>query len=198
MNDLHELPNQPEEFNEGIGKPLKYYDVAITFSEFPDEIALCVNITGCPCHCDNCSEPYLRPYVGTLLTNEEIDKLIKTHENITLFGLMGGDSNYEDCIRITKYIHEKYPKIKVGIYSGRDWLDIDLFNVIDIYKIGRWIQPDMSHPETWKDKTWGPLVWPVSNQLYFERIGNKMVNMTHKFRQQNIGDWSRYVIMPEN
>ena len=111
---------------------------------------------------------------------------------------MGGDSNYDDVVRIADYIHTKYPKMKVGMYSGRDWFDIDLFNVLDIYKIGRWIQPDMSHPETWKDKTWGPLVWPVSNQLYFERIGNKMVNMTHKFRQQNIKDWSRYVIMPED
>ena len=69
-----------EEFNEGMGKPLKYYDVAITFSEFIDEIALCVNISGCPCHCDNCSEPWLRPWVGTILTNEEIEA-IKYYRN---------------------------------------------------------------------------------------------------------------------
>ena len=50
---------------EGMNKPLKYFDVATTFSEFPEEIALCVNITGCPCLCDNCSEQWLRPYVGT-------------------------------------------------------------------------------------------------------------------------------------
>ncbi len=187
-----------EEFNEGMGKPLKYYDVAITMSEFIDEIALCVNITGCPCHCDNCSEPYLRPYVGTLLTNEEIDKLIRENPGITVFGLMGGDSNYEDCIRVTNYIHSKYPKLKVGIYSGRDWLDLELAKVIDIYKIGRWIQPNMSQPETWKDHTWGPLVWPVSNQLYFVKVGNKLVNMTYRFREKPIGNWAQYIIMPED
>lgn len=183
-----------EEFNEGLGKPLKYFDYSITFAEFPDEVALCVNISGCPCNCDNCSEPWLRPWVGTILTNEEIDKLISEHEDITVFGLMGGDSNYKDCVRITNYIHEKYPNIKVGIYSGRDWLDLELANVIDIYKIGRWINPDMEHPETWKDNTWGPLVWPVSNQLYFEKIDGKLVNTTYKFRQNKIGDWSRYVL----
>ena len=186
-----------EEFNEGMGKPLKYFDVAITMSEFPDEIALCVNISGCPCHCDNCSEPWLRPWVGTILTNEEIDKLINEHPGISVFGLMGGDSNYEDCIRVTNYIHEKYPELKVGIYSGRDWLDLDLAKVIDIYKIGRWIQPNMDHPEIWKDHTWGPLVWPVSNQLYFVKVGGKLINMTYKFREKPIGNWAQYVIMPE-
>ena len=95
-----------EEFNEGMGKPLKYYDYAVTFSEFPDEVALCVNISGCPCCCDNCSEPWLRPWVGTLLTNEEIDRLIKENPDITLFGLMGGDSNYDDVVRIICYIHK--------------------------------------------------------------------------------------------
>ena len=180
-----------------MGKPLKYYDVAVTMSEFVDEIALCVNISGCPCHCDNCSEPWLRPYVGTVLTDKEIDRLIGEHPGITVFGLMGGDSNYEDCVRVTKYIHEHHKGIKVGIYSGRAWFDINLFNIIDIYKIGRWMQPDMEHPETWKDKTWGPLVWPVSNQLYFERVGGKMLNTTYKFRRPPIGDWSRYVIVPD-
>ena len=184
-----------EEFNEGMGKPLKYFDVAVTMSEFVDEIALCVNISGCPCHCTNCSEPWLRPWVGTLLTNDEIDKLIAEHPGITVFGLMGGDSNYEDCIRVTNYIHDKYPELKVGIYSGRDWIDLDLAKVIDIYKVGRWVQPDMDHPETWKDHTWGPLVWPVSNQLYFVKVGNKLVNMTYRFREKPIGNWSQYVIM---
>lgn len=197
MTDLHELPNQPEEFNEGVGKPLKYYDVATTFSEFPDEIALCVNITGCPCHCDNCSEPWLRPYVGTELTNEEIDKLISEHPDITVFGLMGGDSNYKDCVRVVDYIHEKYPHLKVGIYSGRDWFDIELMNVIDIYKIGRWITPK-GPVEEWHQTNNGVLQFPWSNQLYFERVDGKLVNTTYKFRKEKVGNPARYIINDEN
>lgn len=184
-----------EEFNEGLGKPLKYYDVAITFSEFPDHVALCVNISGCPCHCSECSEPWLRSWVGTLLTNDEIDKLISEHEDITLFGLMGGDSNYEDCIRITNYIHEKYPQIKVGIYSGRDFINLDLANVIDVYKIGRWIKPE-GLVEEWHLYNNGVLQFPWSNQLYFERIDGKLVNATYKFRKNKIGDPTRYIIDP--
>lgn len=186
-----------EEFNEGMGKPLKYYDYATTFSEFPDEIALCVNISGCPCHCDNCSESWLRPWVGTLLTNDEIDRLIKENDDITLFGLMGGDSNYEDCIRITNYIHEKYPGLKVGIYSGRDWLDLELAKVIDIYKIGRWINPTGPVDE-WHQTNNGVLQFPWSNQLYFEKIDGKLVNTTYKFRKEKVGNPARYIIQPED
>ena len=96
-------------------KPLKYYDVAVTFSEFPDEVTLCVNISNCPGMCDGCSEPWLLEDVGTLLTNEEIDKLISEHQDITVFGLMGGDSNHKDCERIANYVHSTYPNIKVGM-----------------------------------------------------------------------------------
>ena len=186
-----------EEFNEGMGKPLKYYDYAITFSEFPDEVALCCNISGCPCHCDNCSEEYLRPWVGTLLTNDEIDKLIKEHDDITVFGLMGGDSNYEDCIRVAKHIHEKYPHIKVGMYSGRDWIDLELANELDIYKVGRWINPK-GPVEEWHLTNGGVLQFPWSNQLYFEKIDGKLVNTTYKFRKEKIGNPLRYIIQPED
>lgn len=182
---------------EGMNKPLKYFDVATTFSEFPDEVALCVNITGCPCNCDNCSEQWLRPYVGTELTNEEIDKLIAEHSDITVFGLMGGDSNYKDCVRVVNYIHEKYPYLKVGIYSGRDWLDLELANVIDIYKIGRWINPK-GPVEEWHQTNNGVLQFPWSNQLYFERIDDKLVNTTYKFRKEKVGNPVRYIITADD
>lgn len=177
---------------------IKVYDWAVVFSEFPDEITLAVNISSCPGYCSHCSEPWLLKDIGDELTTEKIDGLIATHPDITVFGLMGGDNDHNDCIRVADYIHNKYPNIKVGMYSGREFINMDLAQHLDYYKIGRWIQPDMKHPETWKDKTWGPLVWPVSNQLLFERQGNKLVNITHKFRQNPINDWSRYIIVPEN
>lgn len=191
------MDNLGMEYNEGMGKPLKYYDTAVTFSEFPDEVALCVNISGCPCHCDNCSEPWLRPWVGTELTNNEIDRLISDNEDITLFGLMGGDSNYEDCIRVVNYIHGKYPNLKVGIYSGRDWIDLGLAEVIDIYKIGRWINP-VGPSSEWHKTNNGVLQFPWSNQLYFERVNGRLVNATHKFRKEKIGNPERYIITPED
>lgn len=194
------LKNKEEE-NESLGKPLKYYDVAVTFAEFPDEITLCVNITGCVCHCSQCSEPWLRPYVGTLLTNEAIDKLIEDNPGITVFGLMGGDSDHKDVVRIAKYIHGKYPELKVGMYSGREFLGMELLENLDLYKIGRWIMPK-GPVEEWHQTNNGVLQFPWSNQLLFEKkeINGELVwmNVTHKFRKEKVGNPARFIITAED
>lgn len=184
----------------GYNKPLKYYDVAVTFSEFPEETTLCVNISGCPGMCSHCSEPWLMPYVGTELTNDEIDKLIEEHPGITCFGLMGGDSNHDDVVRIANYIHEKHKDLKVGIYSGREFLNMKLLDCLDLYKIGRWILPE-GPVEEWHKKNCGVLQFPWSNQLMFEKtkdmFGNEVwENITYKFRQAPLGNPERYIIDP--
>ena len=33
---------------------LKYLDTMVTFSEIPDEVTLCINLTNCPYHCPDC------------------------------------------------------------------------------------------------------------------------------------------------
>jgi anaerobic ribonucleoside-triphosphate reductase activating protein len=43
---------------------LKYVDTAVTFAEFPNEVSLCINISGCPCCCDGCHSPYLSKDIG--------------------------------------------------------------------------------------------------------------------------------------
>ena len=197
MEDLN-LENIEE--NESLGKPLKYFDVAVTFSEFPDEVTLCVNVTGCVCHCSECSEPWLRPYVGTLLTNEEIDRLIAEHPDITVFGLMGGDSDHADVVRIANYVHNKH-HIKVGMYSGREFLDMELLNCLDLYKIGRWIMPK-GPVEEWHQTNNGVLQFPWSNQLLFEKMEVKgrqvWMNTTYKFRKEKVGNPARYIITSED
>ena len=102
---------------------LKYFDFAVVFQEFPDEIALAINITNCPCLCEKCSEPWLQQDTGTELTKEELDKLITAHKGITLVGFMGGDNDHERIKVLANYIHEKY-NLKVGMYSGFDNLDM--------------------------------------------------------------------------
>lgn len=178
---------------------LKYWkpDTSITFAEFPDEICLAVNISNCPGMCEECSEEYLQGDIGDYLTNEEIDTLIKEHSDITVFGLMGGDSEHKDVVRIANYIHEKYPNIKVGMYSGREFLNMELLNCLDLYKIGRWIPPK-GPVEDWHKYNWGPLVFPYSNQLLFEKIGGMWFNITYKFRKEVINNPERFIIRPED
>ena len=188
---------------------LKYYDYATTMAEFPDEISLSINISNCPGNCGHtdengkfhldCSEPWLLEDVGEELTEEKIDSLISKHPGITVFGLMGGDSDHKDVVRVANYIHEKYPELKVGMYSGREFLDMDLLNSLDLYKIGRWIMPK-GPVEEWKNYNCGPIVLPISNQLLFEKVINPItkdvhwVNVTYKFRKNVINDWTKTII----
>lgn len=172
---------------------IKYLgDATTTFSEFPDEIALCVNISNCPGTCECCSEPELREDVGVELTIEEIDRLISTHPGITLFGFMGGDNDPETIYKLSKYIHTTY-QIKTGMYSGKDYLIDYLAHELNCYKIGHFIIPK-GPVEDWPKQNCGPLTFPFSNQLYFERDGTKLINATYKFRRKTINNWEKEII----
>ena len=179
---------------------LKVYDVAVTMSEFPDEITLCVNISNCPGYCDGCSEPWLLQDIGEELTNEKIDELIEEHPGISVFGLMGGDSDHDDVVRIANYVHEKH-HLKVGMYSGREYMSTKLLNCLDLYKIGRFILPK-GPVEEWHQTNNGVLQFPWSNQLLFEKLetkdGESWVNTTYKFRKEKIGNPARYIITAED
>ena len=173
---------------------LKYYNAEVTFAEFPDEIALCVNISHCPCHCDGCSEPWLKDDVGKELTQAEIDRLIAMHPDITLLGLMGGDFDHDYCAEIATYIHQVYPNIKVGMYSGLDSIDLNLARVLDCYKIGRFIMPK-GDPKTWPTQVCGPIQFPFSNQKYYELHNGMLVDCTYKFRNKPLNDYTKYIII---
>ena len=55
---------------------LKYLNAPVTFAEIPDEITLCINITGCPLQCKGCHSPFLWEDTGEFLTIEMLDYLI--------------------------------------------------------------------------------------------------------------------------
>ena len=70
---------------------IKYESTLVTFTEVPDEISLCLNISGCPCCCEGCFEPWLREDCGDTLTYDVLAELIKKHPHITCLCFMGGD-----------------------------------------------------------------------------------------------------------
>ena len=83
---------------------LKYVETAVTFSEIPDEITLCINISNCPCHCINCHSSYLAEDIGENLTLDTIYKLIDSNEGITCICFMGGDSNPSEIVALAQFI----------------------------------------------------------------------------------------------
>ena len=172
---------------------LKYLgQPTITFAEFPDEISLVLNISNCPGTCKQCSEPELREDVGELLTFSALDEMIRSHPGITLIGIMGGDNDHSAVEKLAQYVHEKH-HLRVGMYSGFNFLDINLLNCLDYYKIGEF-RPFVGDESTWKDQTAGPIVLPVSNQVMFKRVGDKWINITDKFRKHKINNWKNTIL----
>ena len=85
---------------------LKYVDTLVTFSEIPDEISLCINISGCPIHCPECHSKYLWDNIGEDLNNESLLSLINNNEGITCVCLMGGDGDVKSIVNLIKFIME--------------------------------------------------------------------------------------------
>lgn len=171
---------------------IKVVEASVTFAEFPDEISLCLNISNCPNKCPGCSQSYLAQDIGTELTTEVLHKLIKENEGITLVGFMGGDNDHETIYHLTKFIQNTY-KLKVGMYSGRDFLDLKLASVLDYYKIGGWRKPE-GDPAAWHKKNCGPLNFPFSNQIMFRRDGDNLTNITDAFRKDPVNNLQRYIV----
>lgn len=135
---------------------LKYVETMVTFSEFPDEISLCINISGCHNACVGCHSPHLAEDIGEPLYLETVYALIDKNEGITCLGLMGGDSEPKYVNTIAKAVKQLYD-IRVGWYSGRSHLseDIDLAN-FDYIKLGPYIEEN------------GPLNSKTTNQIMLE------------------------------
>ena len=137
---------------------VKYVDTLVTLSEFPNEIALCINISGCPNHCYHCHSQYLSEDTGTILNKESLFNLIEQNQGITCVGFLGGDQAPNTINWLAKCIKETYPNLKVGWYSGKQELskDIDL-NYFDYYKLGPYIEEK------------GPLSNPNTNQVFYSK-----------------------------
>ena len=136
---------------------LKYVDSKVVFAEIPDEITLAINISNCPCHCEGCHSPYLADDIGEPLDLQHLTNLIDSNRGITCVCIMGGDANPSEVDDIAQDIKEYYPNLKVGWYSGRDYIskDIDMSN-FNYIKYGHY------------DKDKGPLNSKTTNQVMLE------------------------------
>lgn len=145
---------------------MKYTDVEVTFSEFPDEISLCINISNCPFHCSGCHSPELWKDVGKDLTQRKLERLISDNTGITLVGFMGGEPILIDML--AERVHKL--GLKVGWYWGGTTIpkEINLEN-FDYIKIGPYI----------KEK--GPLNVKTTNQIMYQILNNTLNNITYKF-----------------
>ena len=154
---------------------LKYLNTQVTFAEVPDEITLCINITGCKNGCKNCHSSYLAQDIGTELTFNEVRKLIKKNSGISCIAIMGGDAEPDKINTLASFIINHYNSIKVAWYSGRQELSnsIDLSN-FDYIKLGPY------------KEEFGPLNSRTTNQRFYKVNGKELVDITSRFYDRNL------------
>ena len=143
---------------------LKYADVKVVFREVPDEIALAINITNCPCHCKGCHSDYLANDFGEPLDEVSLDKLIESHPGISCVSFMGGDAEPDAVFALAARVRETRG-LKTCWYSGRPLPeDISVLNSLDYVKVGPFI------PEC------GPLNVKTTNQRFYRITANAPVS----------------------
>ena len=148
---------------------LKYLNTQVTFSEVPDEITLCINITGCKIGCKNCHSSYLAEDVGEELNNLSLKELISNNKGITCISFMGGDSSPSKIDALAQWVKINYP-IKTAWYSGRQELSKDInLNNFNFIKLGPYIE-DL-----------GPLNSKTTNQRFYKIEEGKLVDITNLF-----------------
>ena len=149
---------------------MKFISTSIVFQEVPDEITLALEISNCPHNCKDCHSPELREDIGTELTVEILDNLIKKYSDCTCICFMGGDRYHNEIVKFSKYIKDKYPNIKIGFYSGDYYLDNSLVKVLDYYKIGPYVASQ------------GPLNNPKTNQIFYKIENGYLKDITKRFQ----------------
>lgn len=157
---------------------LKFANYDIVFQEFPDEVTLAVNISGCPCHCPGCHSQYLWDDVGEELTDERLLQLADHYgAGITCVALMGGDNEPAEVLRLLDELREARPQLRTGWYSGRQHLPICFgdYRCPDYVKLGPW-REDL-----------GPLSAATTNQrLYHYHDDGRVEDITHKMQQKGL------------
>ena len=157
---------------------IKYTSAEIVFAEIPDEISLALNISNCTHNCPGCHSPELRNDIGTELDFKAVDELLSRNSGITCLLFLGEGNDEKSLKELISYVKEKYPDLKVGLYSGRQTIDDSFYWVkLDYLKIGPYIAE------------LGPLNSPTTNQRLFKRDGTiknpnfSWIDITDRFRR---------------
>ncbi len=150
---------------------LKYLNTQVTFAEVPDEITLCINITGCKNGCKNCHSSYLAQDIGERLSFRSLHELItEKNKGISCVAFMGGDSDPSRINTLASFLRAHHYPVKIAWYSGRQELSnsIDLSN-FDYIKLGPY------------KEEFGPLNSRTTNQRFYKVNGKELVDITSKF-----------------
>ena len=148
---------------------MKYVDCKVTFAEVPEEISLCITISGCTIHCPGCHSQYLWQDIGEELTSSKLIELIKQNTGISCVCLMGGDAPEILQLILSAKIECSY--VKWAWYTGEITVPQSLLDELDYVKVGPYRD----------DK--GPLTSNTTNQHFLKKIDGKWFDITSIFHR---------------
>lgn len=164
---------------------LKFNNAVVTFAEVPEEVTLCINITGCPIHCEDCHSPELWEDTGELLDEKNLSLLIDKNKGITCICFMGGDSDPNRIYELAAFIKARWNNLKTCWYSGATLRKDFPFEYFDYIKTGPY------------KKELGGLDSVTTNQRFYAIVSKYAINsdkvmyryledITFKFQKNNI------------
>ena len=130
----------------------------VVLEEIPHRVSLAVEISNCRGNCIGCHSPFLKKDLGDELTAEAVEKLLKTNFGVNCFLFLGEGNDPGALKAIAYYLRSSHPELELALYSGRESVEDELFEIFDFVKVGPYI------------KEFGPLNEKTTNQrLYYHR-----------------------------
>lgn len=168
---------------------LKYTETQVGFSEVPEEITLCINISGCPIRCKGCHSPHLWEDAGEELNPVILSDLIVKNPGMTCIAFMGGDASPDEVVTLAKWVKNN-TELKTCWYSGQQLNNLVIsYDWFDYVKTGSY------------EESKGGLNNPVTNQRFY-RVRHEIENglafnmlddITFKFRKNETNNKSKSI-----
>lgn len=109
---------------------------SVVMEEIPDMVTLAVDISNCTGLCEGCHSPFLRRDVGAELTPHAVESMLSANFGVNCFLFLGEGNDHAALLDMASYIRSAHPALSLALYSGRENVEDDIFQVFDYVKIG--------------------------------------------------------------
>lgn len=151
---------------------LYFSDAGLSPLEVPNEMSLCIYISGCTNRCHNCHYPELQIFeYGNILRKSylPLTELYSSYATCVCFLGEGANRNeehteFKDYCRIANGFG-----IKTCLYSGRNTQIEEWMQIFDYIKLGNY------------NEKLGPLDKPTTNQRMYKKTDDFYIDITSEF-----------------
>ena len=151
---------------------LRYTECSLSLLEIPNEINLCIYLSGCPNHCPECHYPELQHSDYGDELESAFERIIEAFSRrVTCVCFMGeGDSSISARTELVSYANSvRKQNLRVALYSGRDTEIEEWMACFDYVKVGSY------------QKEHGDLSCRTTNQVLYQKTCNGYADITELF-----------------